>query len=89
MKITTPTPTAKELVINWHITEACNYSCTHCYAHWCKPQQRELIHQKDQVLSLLKMLHRYFSPENGSNDLAPYMQWSSLRINIAGGEPLL
>lgn len=27
-------PLLSELVINWHITEACNYRCRYCYAHW-------------------------------------------------------
>ena len=24
----------KNLVINWHITEACNYHCKFCFAKW-------------------------------------------------------
>ena len=24
----------KELVVNWHITEACNYKCDYCFAKW-------------------------------------------------------
>lgn len=23
-----------ELVVNWHITEACNYNCRYCFAKW-------------------------------------------------------
>ncbi|EGR3240148.1 radical SAM protein, partial [Vibrio parahaemolyticus] len=25
---------ANELVINWHMTEVCNYSCKYCFAKW-------------------------------------------------------
>ncbi|MFT7404930.1 viperin family antiviral radical SAM protein [Zhongshania sp.] len=77
-----------ELVINWHITEACNYSCQYCYAHWCKSRQKELIHNKQQTKQLLKELYDSLKPES-SNILTPYMRWSSIRLNIAGGEPLL
>jgi len=87
MKANTTTHT--ELVINWHITEACNYSCRYCYAHWCKPQQRELIHDKEQTKALLLAIRDYFQPGHGSGLLSPNMEWSTIRLNIAGGEPLL
>jgi radical S-adenosyl methionine domain-containing protein 2 len=81
--------THTELVINWHITEACNYSCRYCYAHWCKPKQRELIHDKEQTKALLLAICDYFQPGHGSGLLSPNMKWSTIRLNIAGGEPLL
>ncbi len=79
----------KDIVINWHITEACNYSCQYCYAHWCKPKHRELIHDELQIKQLLTEIARYFSSDNKSNILNPHMRWKSIRMNIAGGEPLL
>jgi len=79
----------QELVLNWHITEACNYTCKYCYAHWCKKRERELIHRESSIERLLVELSRYFHPDNSSNLLAPHLSWSSLRLNIAGGEPLL
>jgi len=79
----------KEIVINWHITEACNYSCRYCYAHWCKPKVRELIHDKVATKALLTEINNYFSPDNHENPLTQMMTWSSVRLNIAGGEPLL
>ena len=33
-----PTPA----VINWHVTEACNYRCGYCYAHWDRPSRTEV-----------------------------------------------
>jgi radical S-adenosyl methionine domain-containing protein 2 len=74
-----------ELVINWHITEACNYSCKYCYAHWAKPKQRELLHNEQQIKALLTSVYESFKLQNDFNSLSP----KSIRLNIAGGEPLL
>ena len=78
----------QELVINWHITEACNYRCRYCFARWEKPS-RELIHDTSGTEALLKALFHYFSPDNARNPLRREMAWESLRLNLAGGEPLL
>lgn len=78
----------QELVINWHITEACNYRCRYCFAQWQKPG-RELIHDSPSTDALLKALFQYFSPGNKRNPLHGEMAWDSLRLNLAGGEPLL
>lgn len=80
--------TGQELVINWHITEACNYECRYCFARW-QGQGRELIHDAAATEALLKEVFLYFSPDNARNPLRREMDWNSLRLNIAGGEPLL
>ena len=82
-------PKASELVINWHITEACNYACRYCYAHWCKPRQRELLHNEAQVKALLTAIYEYFTKQGGLCALNPEADLTSIRLNIAGGEPLL
>lgn len=47
----------QQLVINWHLTEACNYSCQYCYAAWNKATNpRELINDAGQTLELLTEL---------------------------------
>ncbi|TNF20026.1 MAG: radical SAM protein [Vibrionaceae bacterium] len=78
------------LVLNWHLTEACNYRCQYCYATWktstCK---RELIHDPDRTTALLSKLYRFFQPGNRANPLFGQMTWSTVRLNLAGGEPLL
>ncbi|MCG7201486.1 viperin family antiviral radical SAM protein [Marinobacter pelagius] len=80
----------KQLVINWHLTEACNYSCRYCYAHWQRHQSiKDLIHQEYQIHQLLLELREFFDPINSRNPLAWEMAWSNTRLNIAGGEPLL
>lgn len=79
-----------ELVINWHITEACNFACRYCYAKWDRPEiSRELIHDESRCGQLLKELRAYFSAGNLTNPLRQAMQWRSIRLNLAGGEPLL
>jgi len=80
----------RELVINWHITEACNYSCRYCYAKWqADDMGRELIHDRQGTWNMLSGIYDYFRPENVSNPLRKEMTWDSLRLNLAGGEPLL
>ena len=81
---------APPLVLNWHITEACNYRCQYCYASWNTATcQRELIHDPERTTLLLAELYRFFRPGNRNNPLANQMAWDSVRLNIAGGEPLL
>jgi len=79
-----------ELVINWHVTEACNYTCKYCYAHWNKPDlRRDVIRDEGKTKKMLTELNKFFHPDNTTNPLQKKMQWSSVRLNIAGGEPLL
>ena len=81
-------PQLSELVINWHITEACNYHCRYCYAHWTG-SGRELIHQVPATVQMLENLWQYFHPQNLANPLRCEMDWQGVRLNLAGGEPLL
>jgi len=79
--------TINELVINFHMTETCNYSCGYCYAAWndlCSA--RELHHHDGQVELLLKALAEYYLNDN---PLAAELGYKSVRINFAGGEPML
>jgi radical S-adenosyl methionine domain-containing protein 2 len=88
--LSNPLVSVSELVINWHITEACNYSCNYCYAKWSKSTHaRELINNEYQTRELIKELFRFFTPNNENNSLSRIMQWDSIRINFAGGEPTL
>lgn len=79
-----------ELVLNWHVTEACNYHCRYCYGTWDESAcRRELIHDPQLTTTLLSELHQFFLPNNPMNPLASRPAWSSVRLNLAGGEPLL
>jgi radical S-adenosyl methionine domain-containing protein 2 len=87
--LTTINPASRQLVVNWHMTEACNYSCSYCYAHWNKTTQtRDLMRDASLTKSLLDELFSFFS-DNPANPLRAEMRWDSVRLNLAGGEPLL
>lgn len=77
-------PISKELVINWHVTEVCNYSCQYCYAKWEK-QGTELIQDNEKTRQLLERVYQYFNEYKAANGFA----YDSIRLNLAGGEPLL
>lgn len=88
--IASPIRQARELVINWHVTEVCNYRCRYCFAKWeDRLGERELIHDGAGTSALLHDLFRYFHPDNLANPLRQGMSWKSVRLNLAGGEPLL
>ena len=51
-------PRVRELVINWHITEACNFSCRYCYAKW-DGTEKELIHDWGRTQKLLSEIAHF------------------------------
>lgn len=75
-----PSEARPPIVINWHVTEACNYQCSYCYAKWQALDRRDLIRDPAATTALLQSLHAHFaSAASGSRP----------RLNFAGGEPLL
>ncbi len=78
------------LVINWHLTEACNYRCHYCYATWNDTDgSRDLIHYPEQSSALLSELYRFVQPGNRDNPMNGKSIIGPVRLNLAGGEPLL
>ena len=78
------------LVINWHLTEACNFRCQYCYAKWDENySSTELARDLSQTERLLSALYNYFTPTNTANPLRKQMCWDTVRLSLAGGEPLL
>lgn len=73
-------PVNSPIVVNWHVTEACNFRCRYCYAKWQQPDSHELIRDPKATARLLEALYAGFSSHN--NLTRP-------RLNFAGGEPLL
>lgn len=71
---------ASPIVINWHVTEACNFRCSYCYAKWQQPDGCELIRDAAKTEALLAALHTGFAEPMAS---------SRSRLNFAGGEPML
>lgn len=82
--------TVSELVIYWHITEACNYDCKYCYSAWEKQKgARDVVKDIQVSRNLIREVYEFFRPGNTENPLYRQMQWQSVRLNFAGGEPLL
>lgn len=76
-----------ELVINYHMTENCNYRCGFCYAHWDDKAKRSELHRcPGAIENLLKILSDYFLADN---PLRRRLNYQSVRLNFAGGEPIL
>lgn len=72
--------TIKEIVINWHLTETCNYSCEYCFSKYNDICETHEVHRsRESYTALLQKLYSYFSERY----LIP------VRLNLAGGEPLL
>ena len=78
-----------ELVINWHITEACNYACRYCFAKWGGGQISEVWRDHAATSRLLKDLYAFFARDRASNPLWRRLRWHAVRLSIAGGEPTL
>ncbi|MAM85688.1 MAG: radical SAM protein [unclassified Hahellaceae] len=76
------------VVVNWHLTEACNFSCRYCYAHWERTETiKDLIREEYQVRALVTELGRFFRSDGAAKKFGFY--GADPRLNIAGGEPLL
>jgi radical S-adenosyl methionine domain-containing protein 2 len=70
----------KDLVINYHLTERCNYFCEFCFAKYgLEDRFKSELHQNIDLTAL--MLEDVFRHFNKS--------FKSIRLNFAGGEPLL
>ncbi len=69
---------SKETVINWHVTERCNYSCKHCFAKW--NHSPEIWEKEEMVEKVISNIEEHFRKNFHSNPI---------RLNVVGGEPLL
>lgn len=79
--------TTKELVINFHMTEVCNYRCDYCYAKWNDEAQSDELHRtQGKVDQLLTTLANFFLTPN---PLQSSLSYQSVRLNFAGGEPMV
>lgn len=72
----------EQLTVNWHVLEACNYDCYFCYA---KYGQRPVFadRHRDILVQIASLSGKELKFRNGT------LQAKSIRINFAGGEPLL
>jgi len=73
------------LVVNWHITEACNYQCFYCFSKWQKNDNREIIRDNEKIIQLVKeisLLPMIINQTQGTN-------FTGIRLNLVGGETFL
>lgn len=70
----------KEITVNWHIIQKCNYECYYCFAKYDDYQKKEIHYSKEEILSLLNKVYKAFKYQY------PNLK---IRLNIAGGEPTL
>lgn len=78
-----------DLVVNYHVTESCNYGCKYCYARWSRNNLKELHTDIDKTARLFQHLKQFFLSDNSDNPIQKYMHWDNVRLNFAGGEPFL
>lgn len=73
---------AKEipLVVNFHITERCNYKCQGCYSKW--NLQDEVWNNLENVRKIIENIARFHDERLGEGALP----W---RLSVVGGEPIL
>lgn len=72
----------EELVLNYHVTEKCNYSCQYCFAKYDLEEsfKDEMHWDLAAVEILLRDVYNHFRIK---------YQIPRIRLNLAGGEPLL
>ncbi len=69
------------MVLQWHITERCNWRCSHCYQENYSSEDlgyKDLLNIKDQFIELLDHFNQLKSPNTVKG-----------HINITGGEPFI
>lgn len=74
----------RELVVNWHITEACNYKCSYCFAKWDR-QKNEVMNDEAATIRLLDEISKLPTILNNSYTT----DFDSMRLNLVGGETFL
>lgn len=73
----------KTFVINWHLTERCNFQCGYCYAKWDHPNaHQDIFKSPTDCKKMLWEIHQLFEQK-----FKP-LGFEKLRLNFAGGEPL-
>jgi radical S-adenosyl methionine domain-containing protein 2 len=70
----------KEITINWHIIQKCNYKCYYCFAKYEKSHRKEIHYSKKEIEVLLNKVYKTFNSNYKD---------CNIRLNIAGGEPTL
>ena len=67
----------KSFVLQWHITERCNWRCKHCYQENYAAPELDIEKMKDILSQYVSLVKKWKLPKE------------SARIHITGGEPFL
>jgi len=82
--------TVNELVVNWHVTDSCNFACRYCFSKWHSViKGKQIINDSTASRYLLEEIYQFFAPKNSETQNLLGMSWKTLRLSLAGGEPLL
>lgn len=73
-----------ELVVNWHITEACNYKCYYCFAKWGR-QKNEILNNEQLIIKLMNEIETLSMILNQNHST----EFNKIRLNLVGGEVFL
>jgi radical SAM protein with 4Fe4S-binding SPASM domain len=73
-----PISSSQDFFVQWHLTERCNLSCTHCYQTGDKTDELSLAEIKDVLEEIADMLQAWTDT---------YQLQFATSINITGGEP--
>jgi radical SAM protein with 4Fe4S-binding SPASM domain len=75
-----PISSRQEFFIQWHLTERCNLSCSHCYQTGGRVEELSLAEIREVLDEATEMLRGWS---------AAYQLTFSPSLNVTGGEPLL
>lgn len=80
----------QQFVVNYHINEICNFKCGYCYADWgLKANRNDVFRHPHLRESVISQLWSLLAPYASNSQVATNLAWDRVRLNIAGGEPLL
>lgn len=83
-------PEVEELVVNWHLTAACNFRCRYCFASWDGGGPGgEVWRDATETRRLLASLRHLFDPADPTTSIRERLRWRAVRLSLAGGEPTL
>lgn len=71
-----------EVVYNWHLTERCQFTCKYCFAKWGRAS--EVWRDTKKTSLILNEIKTH-----GQAPFGKLYETAPVRINFAGGEPLL
>jgi len=77
-------PGLAELVVNLHITERCNYSCSYCFGKWGIQGSDEVFQDRGSAVALISDVFDVCTTLGRDRADPP-----AIRFNFAGGEPAL